>query len=222
MLRHSVTTHLAVESIDFKSMRIHPPSERSRSTRSFLNSLVEGTRQPLRLGSSGWNSGAGRPHHLSSHTSVAPVPNETNSSSPSTVELSSFHNSSQSIPCPSINTAIDVHNFDHHWQIPSDLPEYTRTERDALYSWAMEKLPDSAGLRLIIRDTGLAPNHDPRSGTMACELLTAILGKAKQLPVDAQRDLFVQLAEQMHDMYATGQCPQGRSTRLYQIWLTLP
>jgi len=180
-------------------MRIHHPSAHIRSRQSFLNSLVQGTRSPLILGNSS-----------------RPQPPETQMESPVRPFVPAM------IDCPSISNAIDVHRFDGHWQLPATFPRYTQHEQRSLYAWALERLPQSDGLRMVINDTGSRANYDDRSGAMACDLLTAILARGKELQADVQQDMFHQLELQMHDSWTTGRCPQGRTTRLYQIWLALP
>lgn len=106
--------------------------------------------------------------------------------------------------------------------MPADLPRLSDHQRQELFHWALTNLPGSDGLRMVISDAGTAPNYDPRSGALACDLLAGILARATRFGPELRQDLFDQLELQMHDSWTTGRCPQGRTTRLYQIWMSLP
>jgi hypothetical protein len=112
--------------------------------------------------------------------------------------------------------------YDGDWRVPADLPRVNEHKRQTLFSWVNEKLPDAPGVRMVIEDEGRAPNYDPRSGAMACDLLAAILDRVYGFTKDYQDTWLTELALQMHDSWTTGRCPQGRTTRLYQLWLSLP
>ena len=81
----------------------------------------------------------------------------------------------------------------------------------------------------LINDT--TNNYDQYSKVDATDLLANILDKSNELIKEGEESkketidnylLIVSLIdEQLTDMYRLGQCAQGRTTRLIQIWNTL-
>jgi hypothetical protein len=71
------------------------------------------------------------------------------------------------------------------------------------------------GLRLIINDIQKPANYDTTNQMYADDVLIEIY---KLLD---KTDVIEYLEEQISDMYTSGQCPQGRVIRLYQIYSSL-
>ena len=59
-------------------------------------------------------------------------------------------------------------------------------------------------------------NYDPRNDIDASDILADIIIKISD---DEVVDGYIQ--EQIADIFLLGRCPQGRTTRLYQIWRAL-
>ena len=178
-------------------MRIEHPGRRVRT---MLTALVEGSSQA--------------PPGSSQDPSVSSRAPQGSSRAPL--------NNHSSLSCPSITNAIDVHVFDGEWRVPADLPRFSEPQRQALFGWAVRECPESLGVKMVIDDAGQAPNYDPRSGAMACDLLAAILSVCRGFDGEMRSAWLNELAVQLFDSWTTGRCPQGRTTRLYQLWLSLP
>jgi hypothetical protein len=123
---------------------------------------------------------------------------------------------------------IDVHTFDGKWKcdVPRDTPAADKVE---LYNWLTTQIRANCandqylsngmlGLNLVITCTGHHPNFDPVNGLYADDILADICAKTLKLDESTRLDVYRLILEQMNDMYTTGQCPQGRTTRLYQVW----
>ena len=214
---------------------MHRQNIGQRSVRSVLNALVEGGRAPLQLGRA-----ADRPDRVHEVDRVDGVDGIERAErlemvDPEARVIQPAARTQQNAPvvqpvqpqpptlatdCPSIHAAIDVHVFDHDWKVPDDLPRYTEPARNTLFRWILEKMPNEPGVRMVINDANRAPNYDPRSGAMACDLLAALLARAYAMPQEDQDALLKEIALQMHDSWTTGRCQQGRTTRLYQLWMS--
>lgn len=72
------------------------------------------------------------------------------------------------------------------------------------------------GFHLIKSST--SSNFDSTNNQYADDILCHIIIHAVK---NKNMDLFYLTAEQIADMYTSGQCPQGRCTRLLQIYLTI-
>jgi len=69
---------------------------------------------------------------------------------------------------------------------------------------------------LICQDWGLSPNYDPNSQIRVEHLMLLIYQIWQGLPEEEKTTLTDELSFQLTDLQ-TGPCPQGRSTRLYQL-----
>jgi hypothetical protein len=68
-----------------------------------------------------------------------------------------------------------------------------------------------SGLDLIIFGLDNNSNYDDKNNCDASDILSDILSKN-------YTELIFLISEQLGDMYILGRCPQGRTTRLLQIW----
>lgn len=68
-----------------------------------------------------------------------------------------------------------------------------------------------SGLELIISGLDNNSNYDDKNNCDASDILSDILSKDYS-------ELILLMCEQIGDMYLLGRCPQGRTTRLLQIW----
>jgi hypothetical protein len=120
---------------------------------------------------------------------------------------------------------INVHIYDGKWKHDiktTASPDEKRILFRLLYA-DMESLdvdPDSLkGLVTIIDDIGLRANYDTENSVWAEDILVEILKKTIGSSLENRRDILINISEQLADMYRLGSCPQGRSTRLYQLYL---
>lgn len=109
----------------------------------------------------------------------------------------------------------DVHEFDG--KIPMRLEKiYTEEEmRGVLHDagFLRQMVPDAQRMVHRIMTENSANNVDPMNHHMdARQLLVALLDRSSQLS-----DLPPLLEEQLLDMIRLGPCPQGRTTRLWQL-----
>ena len=90
---------------------------------------------------------------------------------------------------------------------------YSKEEKITLFDNLMEKLtetPSKYMLNIIKNDIDTAYNYDTTNQLDASDILAEII-------LTRQYDIYI-LEEQLKDMYTLGQCPSGRTTRLFQIW----
>lgn len=132
---------------------------------------------------------------------------------------------------------IDVHEFDGKWNfVPKQ--NYTRQEKIKEFEHLLELFKIHRinnqysvchkGIHLISNNIQLPDNYDSKNKVYADDILMEICMKIKGLQLDSVinkneiiKDILSLIDEQVSDMYRLGQCSQGRSTRLYQIYLTL-
>jgi hypothetical protein len=95
-------------------------------------------------------------------------------------------------------------------------------DRNMLFSWMRKLLTEKnihamciARYDIIVSNAQQPPNFDPTNQLFADNLLFKICYIAKTND-DIVEDIIKMLALQLEDM-GTGFCPQGRTTRLYQI-----
>lgn len=74
------------------------------------------------------------------------------------------------------------------------------------------KLKALQAVNLIIANTNKPSNTDHTNQVKADDLLMILYFKIKEVP-----DFVRPLIEQLHDIIVSGQCPQGRCTRLLQL-----
>ena len=126
---------------------------------------------------------------------------------------------------------LDVHTFDGKWNVSFDTCLTVR-EKQKLFEWLLVnidvKLPKDpfyangkTGLQLVIRDTQHHFNYDATNKVYADDILAEMCIKMLRLSMDNRLSILHLILEQMHDMFTTGQCSQGRSTRLYQLYKSL-
>ena len=116
---------------------------------------------------------------------------------------------------------IDVHTFDTKWKvdIKTRFPIEVKTK---LFDWLNNRIPDGKpGLNLIVVDTQKAGNFDHVHNCWADDILSEIIYKILKFDDQRQNDIINLLAEQLNDMFNTGQCPIGRTCRLYQLYLSI-
>lgn len=124
---------------------------------------------------------------------------------------------------------IDVHTFDGKWN-HNIQTRFTREQKYKLFGWLVCGLSRIGvdrntinGIKLIIDNIQLPGNYDNRNNVYADDILAEIcsilIDKREQENGDVLLvDTLKNIAEQIKDMYLLGQCPQGRSTRLIQIY----
>ena len=119
---------------------------------------------------------------------------------------------------------IDVHTFDGKWN--HDITTKHNLEyKEKIFNVLLEEVKkigtdDSIkGLTLVIENTQKQPNYDCSNKLFADDILVEICIKLSAIDnEDHRNDILRLLSEQMCDMYKLGQCPQGRTTRLIQVW----
>ena len=124
------------------------------------------------------------------------------------------------------NSFIDVHTFDGRWKIKKEVKSrITIEDKHKLLRWFLEKVENvtdddgKKGLQLVINDTQNINNYDSKNLIYADDILGEIF--LELLKKDDIEDYCKILLEQMRDMYLSGRCPQGRTTRLIQVYISL-
>jgi hypothetical protein len=121
--------------------------------------------------------------------------------------------------------SINVHIFDNHlnpslvdhvnkFEINTDNSVFEIFFKEFISIYGTDS-SQSKGLSLIYNSTG--ENYDNINKLDAKKVLLVIINHFLLLSDDKKKDLLDILAEQMADMYNTGQCSQGRTIRLIQI-----
>lgn len=121
---------------------------------------------------------------------------------------------------------IDVHVFDGSWS--HDITtKLSNIEKYTLFDWLICCLKSRGvscdsdtikGIKLVYENIQQHPNFDPRNSVYADDILSEICVRLVKIPESERGDTFDNISEQMADMYKLGQCPQGRTTRLIQIY----
>ena len=112
---------------------------------------------------------------------------------------------------------INVHEFDTQLKyIPKNI--FTNEQKKEMFKKFKSEMIDLnveqnciSGLDLIISGLDDGSNYDDKNKCDASDILTDILS-------NEYSELFFLISEQIADMYFLGRCPQGRTTRLLQIW----
>ena len=121
---------------------------------------------------------------------------------------------------------IDVHVFDGSWS-HNITTKFNLEEKNVIFDWLIKQIGENVdynaigGLKLVIGDTQQYPNFDPRNNIYADDILAEICVMLVEMNENDRNDVLKNILEQMSDMYLLGRCPQGRSTRLIQIYKSL-
>ena len=98
---------------------------------------------------------------------------------------------------------------------------FTRLLQDLELNPAVPGLYRSTALRAvkqITRGIRQAPNYDGSNGMYADDVLYLV---CKKIEETKNTDALVYLSEQLSDIMTSGQCAQGRSTRIFQVLMAL-
>ena len=112
---------------------------------------------------------------------------------------------------------INVHEFDAQLKYTPQ-NNFTKEEKKKMFEKFKSEMLDLnveqnciSGLDLIIYGLENNTNYDDKNNCDASDILADILNKDYS-------ELIILICEQIGDMYLLGRCPQGRTTRLLQIW----
>ena len=112
---------------------------------------------------------------------------------------------------------INVHEFDTQLKYTTQ-NNFTKKEKKEMFETFKSEMIDLNmekrciyGLELIISGLEDNTNYDDKNNCDASDILADILNKD-------YKELTFLISEQIGDMYILGRCPQGRTTRLLQIW----
>jgi hypothetical protein len=114
----------------------------------------------------------------------------------------------------------DVHQFDYSYK---DQPFLFDMAEDEKIKWIhaikfrMTNPIAQHGVDLILANINQNANYDVTNQKRAEDLLAAI-----SKHIDTDQNLLPLIEEQLQDMVQLGQCAQGRTTRLWQIYTLLP
>lgn len=122
--------------------------------------------------------------------------------------------------------SLDVHSYDRHLDISliQFVNNFNIITSDDIYSNFLHIIinktgsnhPAFQGLQLIVNNSG--QNIDNINNLDAKHMLNIVLQYYNNCNDEDMRNTIIEvIIEQMSDMFLTGQCPQGRTIRLYQI-----
>jgi hypothetical protein len=139
------------------------------------------------------------------------------------LQLQRQNDPSQSIPSThsNPNQFIDVHSFDYSYANQDH--EVVNMTVDRKIQWInrlIQIMNDSQaryGAELILANIGNLANQDRTNNKTAEDLLVLL---AQYMTKD--QSLLPLVEEQLSDMVQLGQCAQGRTTRLWQLYVSLP
>lgn len=131
----------------------------------------------------------------------------------------------------------DVHVYDGKWDKDIKLPKRNISINNKIELFkSLRDLIDEptarAGLDLIINSIGQHSNYDNKNDVFADDILVELcllLADTKRKEMlenkeekkegkETSADIINNISEQMKDMNLLGQCPQGRTTRLWQLY----
>lgn len=127
----------------------------------------------------------------------------------------------------------NVHEFDGKWDKKSRIDsKFSKSEKESMFLLLDRLLsckisgsenPNSvarAGLKLIRDSTGEYANYDRANEIYADDILAELCVILSKIKDDKSKtaDLIKNISEQLTDMNNLGQCPQGRTTRLWQLY----
>jgi hypothetical protein len=110
----------------------------------------------------------------------------------------------------------DVHEFDGKFRIEKLEHVKDEEEKNAVLQRFSERhlAPHVRMMWELLLQRHDPQNYDPIA---ACHALDILLSLLKKIPRDNEDEWFVLLEEQLADMVRLGSCPQGRTTRLWQL-----
>lgn len=136
--------------------------------------------------------------------------NPYSSHSSSSHSLVPHSHSKVSLTTPSnVNPVLNVHQFDSKLEVKYDIPVYPRQDKQKLFTSLQTILCPEA--KQMVELMKLNRNIDPINQYDASDILFHLLIKGKG------DDLYLNLNEQLTDMFRLGQCPQGRTIRLLSL-----
>ena len=124
------------------------------------------------------------------------------------------------------NDYIDVHTMDskytHH--IETRFDKNSKMERfEKLKTEVKSLLPiiNTRGLEVVINDTETDANWDKINNLKADDVLVELYEYLKDRSTEDKVSFYSLIIEELNDMIAMGTCPQGRTTRIYQIYTAM-
>jgi len=120
-----------------------------------------------------------------------------------------------------IQQFIDVHTFDYSYKEYDLTIDMTRDEKE---DWIRQLIPKMKrpiaiqGVHMILANIGNQANMDQTNQKTAEDILV----KLTQHVIQCDESFTELIEEQLEDMVQLGQCAQGRTTRLWQLYCSLP
>ena len=113
------------------------------------------------------------------------------------------------------NTFQDVHKYDNTWgknYMPSC--NWKESDKEALFLNLITRLTSVDAIKMVqLIMKGGVENYDVSNNANASDILADIC----TIPLE-KKEISL-LEEQLEDNFKLGQCPQGRTTRLFQLYL---
>ena len=126
------------------------------------------------------------------------------------------------------NQFTDVHQFDYSYRdqsyqvnIDHNVLEMTDAEKHQWIIQLRHRLHNGLsvqGLDLILANIGMPANNDTTNQKRAEDILVMLT----KYIIQCDESLLPLVEEQLQDMLQLGQCAQGRTTRLWQLYCSLP
>lgn len=116
---------------------------------------------------------------------------------------------------------MNVHEFDGKWSLQLEsIPVSIKT---VMFNRLLSFIKDGDtngvnGIHLVVSDTQNSSNYDTINKIYADDILAHICLRLNNVDHKILESTLFLLIEQMSDMYLTGRCPQGRTTRLLQVY----
>ena len=119
----------------------------------------------------------------------------------------------------------NVHETDGKYRDHGIKTRFSPPEKKVLFDWLLESAKDQSGslraINLVIKDAQLPPNYDNTNQVFADDVLAELLNLIISMESGNQKIFLGIIKEQLEDMLLLGQCPQGRTGRLLQLYSSL-
>ena len=130
-------------------------------------------------------------------------------------------NTPNMIPSMNPSSFIDVHTFDYSYKDLDLNLDMSNNEKELWLRQLIPRMKNNiaiAGVHMIIANIGHDANMDNTNRKSAEDILV----KLTQYVTQCDESFIELIEEQMEDMVHLGQCAQGRTTRLWQLYCSIP
>lgn len=115
----------------------------------------------------------------------------------------------------------DVHMYDYAYATQThETLLMSARDKETWIQYLMNRMKSPIaiqGAHMILANMGREANYDSTNAKYAEDILVLL-----SIHIQKDADLLPLVEEQLQDMVQLGQCAQGRTTRLWQLYMTIP